>query len=168
MREETEPHLTTTSLQVVMESSKVSPERPLLQAEQFQLPQPLLVRLVLQTSHQPPCPSLDMFQGLSVLLAVIPLASSQKSSLSRSLCRALLPSGRLILLANLVLSANLLRMHSVPSSRSSIKILKRMGPSTDPWGGPLVTFYPSAAGIELWFPQVCQCSCFKGLCWKPA
>jgi len=34
----------------------------------------------------------------------------------------------------LVSSANLLRVHSMPSSRSSIKILKRTGPSTDPWG----------------------------------
>jgi len=32
-----------------------------------------------------------------------------------------------------------MRLHSIPSSRSSIKILNRTGPSTNPWGTPLVT-----------------------------
>ncbi|KAK4827472.1 hypothetical protein QYF61_018708 [Mycteria americana] len=40
---------------------------------------------------------------------------------------------------NLVPSANLLRAHSIPSSRSSIKILNKSGPKTEPWGTPLVT-----------------------------
>ena len=35
MREEANPQLTTTSLQVVIESNKVSPELPLLQAEKL-------------------------------------------------------------------------------------------------------------------------------------
>jgi len=48
-REKTDPHFTTISLQVVVESNKVSPEPPLLQTEQCQFPQPLLIRLVLQT-----------------------------------------------------------------------------------------------------------------------
>ena len=61
------------------------------------------------------------------------------SNLSRSLWRAFLPLNRLTLLANLVSSANLLRVHSIPSSRSSIKILNKMGSSTNPWGTPLVT-----------------------------
>ncbi|KAK1197855.1 CFTR regulator, partial [Pygoscelis papua] len=39
-------------------------------AKQPQLPQPLLIRLVLQTPHQPRCPSLDTFQHLNVLLVV--------------------------------------------------------------------------------------------------
>jgi len=38
-----------------------------------------------------------------------------------------------------VSSANLLRVHSVPSSRSLMKMLNRTGPSTDPWGTPLVS-----------------------------
>jgi len=46
--EETNPRLTTTSLQVVAESEKVSPQPPLLQANQPQLPQLLLTGLVLQ------------------------------------------------------------------------------------------------------------------------
>ena len=46
------PQLTTTSLQVVIESNEVSPEPPLLQTEQSQLLQPLLIRPVLQTPHQ--------------------------------------------------------------------------------------------------------------------
>ena len=42
------PHLTTTSLHVVVEGHNVSLEPPLLQS---QFPQPLLIRLALQTSH---------------------------------------------------------------------------------------------------------------------
>ena len=44
--EETNPHLTTPSCQGAAESEKVSPQPPLLQTEQPQLPQPLPVRLV--------------------------------------------------------------------------------------------------------------------------
>jgi len=68
--EETNAHLTTTSFQVVVESDKVPPQPPLLQSEQPQLPQPLLIRLVLQIPHQPRCPSLDTLQPLNVLLGV--------------------------------------------------------------------------------------------------
>jgi len=64
---ETNTHLTTTSLQLVVESDKVSPQPPLLQTEQPQLPQLLLIRLVLQTPHQPRCPPL---QPLNVFLVV--------------------------------------------------------------------------------------------------
>ncbi|KAK4811096.1 hypothetical protein QYF61_016382 [Mycteria americana] len=68
--EETDPHLSTTSFQIVVESDKVSPQPPFLQAEQPQFPQPLLIRLVLQTLHQLRCPSLDMLQHLNVSLVV--------------------------------------------------------------------------------------------------
>ena len=68
--EETNPCLTTPSCQGVVESEKVSPQPPLLQTEQPQLPQLLLIRLVLQTPHQPRCPSLDTLQPLNVLLVV--------------------------------------------------------------------------------------------------
>ncbi|KAK4823973.1 hypothetical protein QYF61_008592 [Mycteria americana] len=68
--EETDPHLSTTSFQVVVESDEVSPEPPFLQAKQPQLPQPLLIRLVLQTLHQLRCPSLDSLQHLNVSLVV--------------------------------------------------------------------------------------------------
>ncbi|KAK4807165.1 hypothetical protein QYF61_024285 [Mycteria americana] len=68
--EETDPHLSTTSFQVVVESNKVSPQPPLLQAKQSQFPQPLLIRLVLQTLHQLRCPSLDMLEHLNVFLVV--------------------------------------------------------------------------------------------------
>ena len=47
--EETNTHLVTTSFQVAVESDKVSPEPPFLQTKQPQFPQPLLVRLVLNT-----------------------------------------------------------------------------------------------------------------------
>ncbi|KAK4828887.1 hypothetical protein QYF61_001445 [Mycteria americana] len=53
--------------------------------------------------------------------------------------KAFLPSSRSTLLPNLVLSANLLRVHSIPSSRSLIKMLNRTGPNTEPRGTPLVT-----------------------------
>ncbi|KAK4828653.1 hypothetical protein QYF61_000301 [Mycteria americana] len=52
--EETDPHLATTSFQ----------------AKQPQFPQPLLIRLVLQTLHQLRCPSLDTLQHLHVFLVV--------------------------------------------------------------------------------------------------
>ena len=45
MREEADPQLTATSLQVVIESNMVSPEPPLLQTEQSQLPKPFSVDL---------------------------------------------------------------------------------------------------------------------------
>ncbi|KAK4824093.1 LOW QUALITY PROTEIN: hypothetical protein QYF61_010604, partial [Mycteria americana] len=68
--EETDPHLSTTSFQAVVESDKVSPQPPFLQAKQPQLPQPLLIRLLLQTLHQLRCPSLDTLQPLNVSLVV--------------------------------------------------------------------------------------------------
>jgi len=40
--------------------------------------------------------------------------------------------------ANLVSFANVPRVHSMPSSRSSIKILNRTGCNTIPWGTPLL------------------------------
>ncbi|KAK4830521.1 hypothetical protein QYF61_011500 [Mycteria americana] len=55
--EETDPHLTITSFQVVVESDKVSPQPPFLQTKQPQFPKPLLIKLVL---HQLRCPSLDV------------------------------------------------------------------------------------------------------------
>ncbi|KAK4827229.1 hypothetical protein QYF61_015399 [Mycteria americana] len=68
--EETDPHLSTTSFQVVVESDEVSPQPPFLQAKQSELPQPLPISLVLQTLHQLRCPSLDTPQHLNVSLVV--------------------------------------------------------------------------------------------------
>ncbi|KAK4832701.1 hypothetical protein QYF61_025162 [Mycteria americana] len=62
------PHLSTTSFQVVVESHKVSPQPPFLQAKQPQFPQPLPISLVLQTLPQLRCPSLDTLQHLNVSL----------------------------------------------------------------------------------------------------
>ena len=56
LQKETDTHLTTTSFQVVIESRKVPSQPPLLRTKQLQLPQPLLITLVLQTPHQPHCP----------------------------------------------------------------------------------------------------------------
>ncbi|KAK4831064.1 hypothetical protein QYF61_015121 [Mycteria americana] len=55
---------------VVVESDKVSPQPPFLKAKQPQLPQPLLIRLLLQTLHHLRCPSLDTLQHLNVPLVV--------------------------------------------------------------------------------------------------
>ncbi|NXK90835.1 PO2F1 factor, partial [Formicarius rufipectus] len=55
-------------------------------------------------------------------------AFTHLSRLSRSLCRALLPSSRLT-------PTNLLMVDSIPSFTSSFKIINRTGP----WGTPLVT-----------------------------
>jgi len=57
--EESNTCLTTPSCQGAVESDKVPPQPPLFQTEQPQLPQPLLIRLVLQTPPQalhPPLP----------------------------------------------------------------------------------------------------------------
>ena len=68
--EEINIHFTTTSIQIIVESNKVPSQPPLLQTKQPQLPQSFLIRLVLSTSHQPRCPSLDTLQQLDVLLVV--------------------------------------------------------------------------------------------------
>ncbi|KAK4809752.1 LOW QUALITY PROTEIN: hypothetical protein QYF61_008873 [Mycteria americana] len=65
--EETDP----TSLQPPFRQfDEVSPQPPLLQAEQPQVPQPLPISLVLQTLPQLRCPSLDTLQPLNVSLGV--------------------------------------------------------------------------------------------------
>lgn len=51
------------------------------------------------------------------LLNLIQLAFAHGPSLSRFLCKAFLPWSRTTFLPNLVLSANILRLHSMPSSR---------------------------------------------------
>ncbi|KAK4820738.1 hypothetical protein QYF61_004419 [Mycteria americana] len=68
--EETDTHLSTPSFQAVVESDEVSPQPPFLQAKQPQFPQPLPIRLVLQTLPQLCCPSLDTLQPLNVSLVV--------------------------------------------------------------------------------------------------
>ena len=68
--EETNACLATTSFHVVIASRKVPPQPPLLQTEQPQFPQPLLIRCLLQTPHQPRCSSLYTLQPLNVLLVV--------------------------------------------------------------------------------------------------
>ena len=70
MGEEADPHLTTTSFQTVVESDEVSPGPLLLWTKQSRFPQPFCIRLVLQTSHQLNCPSLDMLQRVKVILVV--------------------------------------------------------------------------------------------------
>jgi len=56
--------------------------------------------------------------------------------------------------------ANLVKTHSMPSSRSLIKILKRTGPSTAPWGTPLVISHQLDLipfTITLWALQLVLC-----------
>ena len=43
----------------------------------------------------------------------------------------------------MVSSANLLRMHSVPSSRSLIKIINKTGPKTEPWVNTACDWLPA-------------------------
>jgi len=72
------------------------------------------------------------------LLKLLQLASAHQSSLSRSLCRAFLPSRRSTLPPSLMSFTNLLREHSIPLSRSLVKMLNQTGPKTEPWGTPLM------------------------------
>lgn len=62
------------------------------------------------------------------------LSSVHGPDLSRSLCSAFLFSCRSTLAPNLVWSANLLRVHSIPKSKSSVKMLNRT--KAEPWGTP--------------------------------
>jgi len=64
-----------------------------------------------------------------VLLNFIPLASAQPVQIPVG---SSYPPGRLTLPLSLALAANLLRVHSVPWFRSSIKILNRMAPVLTP------------------------------------
>lgn len=66
LAEEVNLHLATTFLQG-SERAETSPEPPFLRAQQPQLPQLLLVRLVSQTLQQLHSLSLDMVQPLNVL-----------------------------------------------------------------------------------------------------
>lgn len=68
---------------------------------------------------------------------IFPWAHS--SSLSRSLWVASHPSGMSAVSHSLVSTADLLRMYSIPLSMSLMETFNRTGPSTDPWGTPLVT-----------------------------
>ncbi|CAM9342826.1 unnamed protein product [Bubo scandiacus] len=54
----------------VVEGDEVSPQPPLLQTKPPQFPQPLPIRPVLQTLHQPRCPSLDTLESFNVLFGV--------------------------------------------------------------------------------------------------
>ena len=62
------------------------------------------------------------------LLKLIQLTLAHRSRLSRSLCRAFLPSIRSTLPPNLVSSGNLLKVHLIPSSRTLIKDHKQNCP----------------------------------------
>jgi len=73
------------------------------------------------------------------LLSLIRFLSAQHPSLSRSRWIAAQPSHVSTTPPSSVSSANLLRVHSNSSSRSLMKKLNKTGPSTDPWGTPLLT-----------------------------
>ena len=95
-----QPQLTATSLQVVIESSKVSPEPPLLLIEQSQLLQPLLIRPLRQTPHQLCCPPLDMLQGLDAFLVV---TGRKLDTSTRGVASPVLSTAGQLLLATLFL-----------------------------------------------------------------
>jgi len=70
---------------------------------------------------------------LFVLLKLIKLALAHQS---RSLG---LPTPRQINISSQLVVSSKPRMHSIPSSRSSVQILNRMGSNTNPWGTLLMT-----------------------------
>mgnify|MGYP001852828837 CR=1 FL=1 len=73
------------------------------------------------------------------LLNLIKLMWARFLSLFRSLSMASFPSIVSTASLSLVLSANLLRIHSIQLSRSLIKMLKSTSPMPDPWGTWLIT-----------------------------
>ncbi|KAF1664411.1 Ubiquitin-conjugating enzyme E2 J1, partial [Aptenodytes patagonicus] len=91
--------------------------------------------------------------GTSMKTALLPLTSgsvsSQADKEAKELARQIsFKVNRSTLPPNLVSSANSLRVHSIPSSRSSIKILTKTGPKTEPWGTPLSETQNSGAAAS--------------------
>ena len=89
------------------------------------------------------------------LLNFMKFLSAHFSSLSRSLWMAAQLCGVLVTCPSFVSSANLVRLHSVPSSRSLMKVLNRTGPSIYSWGPLLVTglqldFVPLITTLWAW------------------
>ena len=70
MGEDNDSHLTTASLQEVIESNNVSLEPPLLQTKQPQFSQPFPPKTCAPDPSQLHCPSLDTLQGLNVFLVI--------------------------------------------------------------------------------------------------
>ncbi|RMB92651.1 hypothetical protein DUI87_30960 [Hirundo rustica rustica] len=67
LMKETNPQLSTTTLQEVVESDKVTSESSFLQAKQPQLSQSFFIWLVFHASHQACCPPLEALKSLNVL-----------------------------------------------------------------------------------------------------
>ena len=97
--------------------------------------------------HSRSAPSLYWCMGLFLprcrtphlpLCNLIRFLSAQLSSLFRSHWMAAQPASVFATPPSFVSPANLLRGHSVPTSRSLMKKLSKTGPSTDLWGTPLV------------------------------
>ena len=77
------------------------------------------------------------------LLNFMRFPSVHLSSLSRFLRMAAWPSGISGTPHSFVSSADLLKVHSVPSSRSSMKMLNGTGPSINPWGNTTSDWCPA-------------------------
>ena len=93
-------------------------------------------------------PSLYSYLGLPwskcktlhfALLNLIRFRWANFLNLSRFLWMASLPSAVSTAPLSLVSSANLLRVHSIPSPMPLIKMLKSIRPKTDSWGTPLIS-----------------------------
>lgn len=104
-----------TFFQVLVESDEVSSQPPPLPTEQsqfsyflFSSPFSSLISLLCK-------PSRNSISSLYWLLNAIQLDTPHQSSLYRLPCRASLPSNRLGISSSLPLSANLLRVSSIPS-----------------------------------------------------
>ena len=82
------------------------------------------------------------------LLNLIRFIWNHLLSLSKSLWMAFLLSAESIAPLSLIFSENLLRMHSISSSMSLIKMLKCTQPKTDSWGTPLIRPPPGHRGID--------------------
>lgn len=77
------------------------------------------------------------------------------SFLSRSLWKAVHPSGVLATPSSFVLSMNLLKVHFVPSYKSLMRLLDSTGPSVDSWDTPPVAclqldFVPLFTTLSVW------------------
>jgi len=106
LAEETHAHLATTSLQVVVDSTKVSPQPPLLQTKQPQFPQ-----LLLWLDHSPASLS---FSGYAPAPQCLPCSKGPKNEYSIQGAASPVPEYRGMITALLLLATLFLTQARIP------------------------------------------------------
>lgn len=114
-------------------------------------PPGLLLPMCFLASQPPACTGTWACSSLGAGLGASSLSFQPSSSHSGSLWMAAQPSGISGIPPSYVSSSALVRLCPASSSRSLMKVLNRIGPSTDPWGALL------PPGLQLDFMQLVTC-----------